>query len=43
MEKAEKLKKYISDAQNFLGHNLTSSDSKFEAWNHSLLRYKNDN
>ena len=43
MIKEEKLKKYISEAQNFLGHNLTSSDSKFEAWNHSLLRFIKDN
>lgn len=43
MEKSEKLNKFIIDAQNFIGHQLTSSDSRFIAWNHSLLRFINSN
>lgn len=43
MGKVEKLEKYINDASDFIGHGLTASDSKFEAWNHSLLRFISSN
>lgn len=43
MTKSEKLNKFIVDAQSFIGHHLTSSDSKFTAWNHSLLRFISNN
>lgn len=43
MTKSEKLNKFIVDAQSFIGHRLTSSDSKFTAWNHSLLRFISNN
>lgn len=39
MTKLEKLQKFIDDAQNFIGKNITSNNSKFEAWNNSLLRF----
>lgn len=39
MNKIEKLEKFISEAQNFIGKNKTCEDSKFEAWNNALLRF----
>lgn len=43
MTKKERLEKFISGAQEFIGKGLTSSDSKFEAWNNSLLRFIDGN
>lgn len=43
MTKKERLEKFISGAQEFIGKGLTSSDSKFEAWNNSLLRFIDSN
>lgn len=39
MNKIEKIEKFIIEAQDFIGKNLTCGDSKFEAWNNSLLRF----
>ncbi len=39
MTKQEKLQKFINEAQEFIGKNLTSSDSKFTAWNNALIRF----
>ena len=43
MTKIEKLEKFIKEAQDFLGKNLDSEDSKFIAWNNSLLRFISNN
>ena len=39
MGKKELLQKYLKEANDFLGKNLTADDSKFKAWNHSLIRF----
>ena len=39
MNKIERLEKFLDRAQGFIGKNITCSDSKFEAWNNSLLRF----
>ena len=39
MNKIERLEKLLDRAQGFIGKNITCSDSKFEAWNNSLLRF----
>lgn len=43
MNNYDKLNKFLNEAKNFLGKNLTCSDSKFEAWNNSLLRFIKNN
>lgn len=43
MNKIEKIEKFIIGAQDFIGKNLTCGDSKFEAWNNSLLRFIDSN
>lgn len=43
MNKTEKIEKLLIGAQNFIGKNITCSDSKFEAWNNSLLRFIDNN
>ena len=43
MNKTEKIEKLLIGAQNFIGKNITCSDSKFEAWNNSLLRFIDSN
>lgn len=43
MNKIEKIEKFIIRAQDFIGKNLTCGDSKFEAWNNSLLRFIDSN
>lgn len=43
MNKIEKIEKFIIRAQDFFGKNLTCGDSKFEAWNNSLLRFIDSN
>lgn len=39
MKKKEILQKFLEEANDFLGKNLTSDDNKFKAWNHSLIRF----
>ena len=39
MKKIEKLEKFIGEAEGFIGQNITYEDSKFVAWNNSLLRF----
>lgn len=43
MNKIEKIEKFLNGAQGFMKKNLTCSDSKFEAWNNSLLRFIDSN
>lgn len=43
MNKIEKIERFLIGAQDFIGKNLTCSDSKFEAWNNSLLRFIDNN
>ena len=42
-KKAEKIKKFIEDGNNFLGKGLTCDDSKFIAWNNALIRFLEKN
>jgi len=39
MNKKERLEKFLNEAKDFIGKDLTSSDSKFEAWNNALIRF----
>ena len=39
MNKKEILEKFLNEAESFIGKNLTSDDSKFEAWNNALIRF----
>lgn len=43
MNKIERLEKFLDGAQKFMEQNITCSDSKFEAWNNSLLRFIDGN
>ncbi len=43
MNKIKKLEKLLEEAKNFTGKNIKYGDSKFEAWNNSLLRFINTN
>lgn len=43
MNKIERLEKFLDSASKFIGQNITRIDSKFEAWNNSLLRFINSN
>ena len=43
MNKIEKIEKFLNGAQGFMEKKLTCSDSKFEAWNNSLLRFIDGN
>lgn len=39
MDKIKKVENYIKKGESFLGKNLTSDNSEFEAWNNSLMRF----
>lgn len=39
MNKKERLEKFLSEAEEFIGKNLTREDNKFEAWNNALIRF----
>lgn len=39
MNKKERLEKFLNEAQDFIGRNLTKDDNKFEAWNNALIRF----
>ena len=43
MKKIQRLDNYLNQAEEFLGRGLTSDNSKFQAWNHSLLRFLKNN
>lgn len=43
MNKIERLEKFLEGAQEFMSQNITCDDSKFEAWNNSLLRFIDSN
>lgn len=39
MTEKERLEKFLREAEDFLGKNLTRDDSKFKAWNNALIRF----
>ena len=39
MNKKERLEKFLNEAEDFIGKDLTSDDSRFRAWNNALVRF----